>query len=72
MLLQQKNRLEKEIANETGVETQLKLSKQKTEAVGVIVRTVDGRVFVDNTFEAIFRRREREMRLKIARILFSS
>jgi len=66
------NKLEKEIANETGVKTQLKLSKQKTEAVGVIVKTVDGRVFVDNTFKAILRRRERELRLKIARILFRS
>ncbi len=66
------NKLEKEIANETGVKTQLKISEQKTDAVGVIVKTVDGRVFVDNTFEAILRRRERELRLKIARILFSS
>ena len=66
------NKLGKKIADETGVKTQLEISKQQIKAVGVIVKTVDGRVFVDNTFEAILSRRERELRLKIARILFSS
>ena len=65
------NKLEKKIADGTGVKTQLKISKQQIKAVGVIVKTVDGRIFVDNTFEAILSRRERELRLKIARILFS-
>ncbi len=64
-------KLEKKIADRTGVKTQLKFSKQKIKAVGVIVKTVDGKIFVDNTFEAIVSRRERELRLKIARILFS-
>ena len=66
------NKLEEKIADGTGVKTQLKISKQQTKAVGVIVKTVDGKIFVDNTFEAILSRRERELRLKIARILFSS
>ena len=65
------NKLEKKIADGTGVKTRLKISKQQTKAVGVIVKTVDGKIFVDNTFEAILSRRERELRLKIARILFS-
>ncbi|MDH5691208.1 MAG: V-type ATP synthase subunit E family protein [Candidatus Bathyarchaeota archaeon] len=65
------NKLEKKIADETGVKTQLKISKQQIKAVGVIVKTNDGKIFVDNTFEAILSRRERELRLKIARILFS-
>ena len=65
------NKLEKKIADGTGVKTRLKISKQQIKAVGVIVKTVDGRIFVDNTFEAILSRRERELRLKIARILFS-
>jgi V/A-type H+-transporting ATPase subunit E len=64
--------LGKKISDQSGVKTQLKFSKQKTKAAGVIVKTVDGRIFVDNTFEAILRRRERELRLKIARVLFSS
>lgn len=65
-------KLEKEISVQSGVLTQLNLSKQKTKAVGVIVKTVDNRIFVDNTFEAILRRRERELRLKTAKILFSN
>lgn len=65
------NKLEKKIADETGVKTRLKISKQQIKAVGVIVKTNDGKIFVDNTFEAILNRRERELRLKIARILFS-
>jgi len=65
------NKLEKKIADGTGVKTRLKISKQQIKAVGVIVKTIDGKIFVDNTFEAILSRRERELRLKIARILFS-
>jgi len=65
------NKLEKKIADGTGVKTQLKISKQQIKAVGVIVKTNDGKIFVDNTFEAILSRRERELMLKIARILFS-
>ena len=64
--------LSKKIADRTGVKTKLNFSKQKIKAVGVIVKTIDGRIFVDNTFEAILRRRERELRLKTARILFST
>ena len=65
------NKLEKKIADGTGVKTQLKISKQQIKAVGVIVKTNAGKIFVDNTFEAKLSRRERELRLKIARILFS-
>jgi vacuolar-type H+-ATPase subunit E/Vma4 len=65
------NKLEKKIADETDVKTRLKISKQQIKAVGVIVKINDGRIFVDNTFKAILSRRERELRLKIARILFS-
>jgi vacuolar-type H+-ATPase subunit E/Vma4 len=63
--------LEKEISDKTGVNTQLTVSDQHITAVGVIVKTVDDRIFVDNTFEAILRRREKELRLKTAKILFS-
>jgi len=64
--------LEKEISERSGVRTQLKVSEQKTNAVGVIVKTMDGQIFVDNTFNAILSRRERELRLKIARTLFNN
>jgi len=66
------NKLEKKISDRSSVDTQLKFSEQKTKAVGVIVKTIDDRIFVDNTFEAIVSRRERELRLNITRILFSN
>jgi vacuolar-type H+-ATPase subunit E/Vma4 len=66
------DKLEKEISDRCGAHTQLRLSDQHIKAVGVIVKTVDNRIFVDNTFEAILNRQERELRLKIAQILFSN
>jgi V/A-type H+/Na+-transporting ATPase subunit E len=66
------DKLEKEISDRIGVKTQLKFSDQHITAVGVIVKTVDERIFVNNTFEVILSRRERELRLKIAQILFSN
>ena len=63
--------LEKEISDRSGVQTQLKVYEQKNNAVGVIVKTEDDKIFVDNTIEAILGRREKELRLKIARFLFN-
>jgi vacuolar-type H+-ATPase subunit E/Vma4 len=63
--------LAKAIAEKTGKKTQITLSKEKNEAFGgAVVKTVDGRIVVDNTFEAILKRRERDLRFKIAKILF--
>jgi len=64
--------LAEEITGKTGVRTQLKLSSEEIESFGTIVRTVDGRMLVDNTFEAMVRRREKELRFQIARILFGN
>ena len=64
-------KLEKEIFDKISVETHFGLSNQQITDVGVIVKTIDNQFFVDNTFESIFNRRERELRLKIAQILFS-
>jgi len=64
--------LEKEISDRIGLDTNLRLSDQQIMDVGVIVKTVDNRFFVDNTFKGILSRRERELRLKIAQILFSN
>lgn len=61
----------KEIGKKTGVETKLKLSKEKTEVIGgAIVRTDDGRIIMDNTFDDIIRRKEKELESEIAKILF--
>ena len=62
--------LAESIAENTGVKTQLKISKEKIDAHGAIVKTSDGRIVVDNTFEAMLKRREKELRFKIAKILF--
>lgn len=65
------NVLTKKIAEKTEKKTQLKLSKQKIEALGgAVVKTVNGRIVADNTFEAIIQRREKDLRFKIAKILF--
>ena len=66
------DKLEKEISDRSGAQTQLKVSEQKTKVVGVIVKTIDDQIFVDNTFEAILSRHESKFRLKIAQILFSN
>ena len=64
-------KLEKEITAQTGVKTKLCLSEEHIATAGVVVKAVDNRVFVDNTFESILRRREKELKPKIAKILFS-
>ncbi len=66
------DKLEKEISAKTGVDTKLKFSDQHIVAVGVIVKTVDDRIFVDNTFDSILSRRERKLRIEIAQILFNN
>ena len=64
------NKLSKEISKKTGVKTKLNLSKNYINDIGVKIRTIDNKIYVDNTFDAIIRRREKGLRLKIARILF--
>jgi len=63
--------LAKEISEKKGVETKLRLSKEKPKVIGgAIVRTANGKVIMDNTFEDILLRREKDIRFKIAKILF--
>ena len=61
----------KKITEKTGFETKLKLSKEKLEVIGgAVVRTANRKVIMDNTFKDILRRREKELRSEIAKILF--
>jgi len=61
----------KKITEKTGFETKLKLSKEKLEVIGgAVVRTANRKVIMDNTFKDIIRRREKELRSEIAKILF--
>ena len=63
--------LSKEIGKKTGFETKLRLSKEKPKVIGgAVVRTADGRVIMDNSFDDILRRGEKELRSEIAKILF--
>ena len=65
------DKLSREISKKTGVETKLRLSKEKTTAIGgAVVRTTNGKVVMDNTFDDILRRREKDTRSKIAKMLF--
>jgi len=61
----------KEISEKTGVKTKLRLSREKLKVIGgAIVRTANGKVIMDNTFDDILRRREKDLRSEIAKILF--
>jgi len=63
--------ISKTISEKTGNKTELKFSKERIEASGgAVIKTADKRIVLDNTFEAMFKRREKELRLKIAGILF--
>ena len=65
------DKLAKEISEKTGVETKLRLAEEKAKVIGgAIVRTADGKVIMDNTFDDILMRREKDLRFKIAEILF--
>ena len=65
------DKLSREISKKTNLKTKLSLSKKNIEAIGgVMIRTKDGKVIMDNTFDDIIRRREKDIRLKTAKILF--
>jgi vacuolar-type H+-ATPase subunit E/Vma4 len=63
--------LAKKISEKTGFKTKLRLSEEKLEVVGgARVRTANGKVIMDNTFDDILMRKEKNFRSKIAEILF--
>ena len=63
--------LTKKIIEKTGKETELMISNKKIKSLGgCVIRTHDGRIVIDNTFSDILKRREKELRFKIAKILF--
>src|SRR3990170_6006096 len=65
------DKLAKEISEKTGFETKLRLSEEKPKVVGgAMVRTTNGKVIMDNTFDDMLKRREKGLRSKIAKILF--
>jgi vacuolar-type H+-ATPase subunit E/Vma4 len=65
------NTLTKAIAVKTGNAVELKISSKRIKSFGgCVIRTQDKKIVIDNTFSAILKRRERELRFKITKILF--
>ncbi len=65
------NRMALNIGERTGVETKLRLSEEKIEVIGgAIVKAANGKFLMDNTFDDIINRQERNFRIKIAKFLF--
>ena len=65
------DKLARGISEKTGLETKLTLSKEKPKVMGgAMVRTMNGRVVMDNTFDDMLMRREKDLRFRIAQILF--
>jgi vacuolar-type H+-ATPase subunit E/Vma4 len=62
--------LSKRITSETGVETELVLSEERHIDHGVIVKTKNGNIVVDNLLSSILERMEDELRHKAAGIIF--
>lgn len=64
-------KMQEEIRKKTGSKTKLALSKEKIQGMGgAILKTANGKIVMDNTYEDIFLRRSQELRLKISEILF--
>ena len=62
-----------EVTKKTKKTTTITVSKEKVNATGgVIVGTVDGKIEVNNTFDALLDRFRRELRPSIAEVLFQS
>jgi len=66
------SKLSKEIIKKTGAKTKLALSNEHILTPGVFVRKVEDKIFVDNTFEAILKRQQKQLKPKIAKILFAT
>lgn len=63
--------LTKTIIEKTGKWTELNISNERIEFLGgCVIRRYDGKIVINNTFPVILKRRERDLRFKIAKILF--
>ena len=66
------SKLAKKITEATGVKTNLSRSEQDLATSGIVIKKIADNIFVDNTFEAIFKRQEKQLKLKIGKTLFGS
>ncbi len=64
-------KMQEEISKKTGSKTKLALSKEKIRVIGgAILKTANGKIMMDNTYEDIFMRISQELKSKISEILF--
>src|SRR3989337_1909066 len=69
-LLLNLEKIAKEISEKTGFKTKLRLSEEKIQVIGgAFIRTINGKVIMENTFDDILRRREEDLRSKLAKEL---
>jgi len=67
------SKIAKEVGNQTGVKTSLSISKERIRSIGgVIVRSKDRLLTVDNTFEARLERLREQLRVNVANLLFKT
>jgi len=66
------DKLAEKIGERTGTKTKITKSVKKIDAIGgAIIQTTDGKIVMNNTFEGILNISERDIRYKIAKILFT-
>lgn len=70
-LLLNLNKLSKKISSRTKTKVELNLSTEKIQVIGgAMLKTDDGRVVMDNTFDDILKQKEKIIKDKISEILF--
>ncbi|GAG80079.1 unnamed protein product [marine sediment metagenome] len=71
-LLMDLEKLAEKIAEKTGIKTKITKSGKKIDAIGgAIIQTTNGKIVMNNTFEGILNNSKREIRFRIAQILFT-
>jgi vacuolar-type H+-ATPase subunit E/Vma4 len=66
------NALSEKASKELGKPTKLFASKENAEGIGgSIIKTIDGKIVIDNTLDRLIERRRKDITLKAAKILFS-
>ena len=66
------NKLAEKIGEKIGKKTKITKSTKKIDVIGgAIIQTTDGKIVMNNTFEALLNYSEKEIKFKIAQILFS-
>ena len=66
------DKLAEKIGEKMGTKTKITKSGKKIDVIGgAIIQTTDGKIVMNNTFEGILNNYEREIRFRIAQILFT-